>query len=306
MSSLHDVIILGAGAAGLSAGLYCSRLGQNVLLIERGQIGGHLVNKESVEDYPGFPEGINGAELGMKMYEQASKTGMKSSFGEVTALKVTSGECSITAFDETHLAKAIIICTGLSPIKMGVVGEEQLLGKGVSYCAICDGPLYKGNKVAVVGGSDLAAEDALCLSNFAQTVTLVYAGNEVQASQPLLKQLSGLKNIIHVSGSIVESIIGEENVTALKIKKIRTGESSELQTDGVFVSLGLTPNTHFLQGLLPLTETKHLITDDCLRVKGANVFAAGDVRAGSLRCTAAQVGDGARAAFMVQQYLLGQ
>ncbi len=306
VSSLHDVIILGAGPAGLSAGLYSARFGLDALLIERGQIGGHLINQESIEDYPGFPEGINGAELGMKMYEQATQAGLKSSFGEATALKITGSECSVTAFEETHRAKAGIICTGLSPIKIGLAEEEKLLGRGISYCAVCDGPLYRGKRVAVIGGGDLAVEDALYLSNLVQSVTLVFEGSEVQASRLLLERLSSKKNVIHAAGSAVESVIGEENVTGIKLRNVRTGEYSEIPTDGVFVSIGLTPNTQFLQGLLPLTEAQHVITDDFLRAQYENVFAAGDVRADSLSCTAAQVGDGARAALMVQQYLLGQ
>lgn len=306
VSSYHDVIILGAGPAGLSAGLYSARFGLDALLIERGQIGGHLINKESIEDYPGFPEGINGAELGMKMYEQATQAGLKSSFGEATALKITGRECLVTAFEETHRAKTVIVCPGLSPIKLGMAQEEKLLGRGISYCAVCDGPLCRGNRVAVIGGGDLAVEDALYLSNLAQSVTLVYGGNEVHAHRPLLEQLASKKNVIQAAESAVESIIGAENVTGIRIRNARTGEHSEIPTDGVFVSIGLTPNTQFLQGLLPLTETQHIITDDFLRARYENVFAAGDVRAGSLSCTAAQVGDGARAALMVRQYLFGQ
>ena len=285
MPSLHDVIILGAGPAGLSAGLYSARFGLDALLIERGQIGGHLINKESIEDYPGFPEGINGAELGMKMYEQATQAGLKSSFGEVTALKITGRECLITAFEETHRAKTVIVCPGLSPIKLGMAQEEKLLGRGISYCAVCDGPLYRGNRVAVIGGGDLAVEDALYLSNVAQSVTLVYGGNQVHAHRPFLEQLASKKNVVQAAESAVESIIGEENVTGIRIRNARTGEHSEIPTDGVFVSIGLTPNTQFLQGLLPLTETQHIITDDFLRAQYENVFAAGDVRAGSLSCT---------------------
>ncbi len=306
VSSLHDVIILGAGPAGLSAGLYSARFGLDALLIERGQIGGHLINKESIEDYPGFPEGINGAELGMKMYEQATQAGLKSSFGEATALKITGRECLVTAFEETHRAKTVIVCPGLSPIKLGMAQEEKLLGRGISYCAVCDGPLCRGNRVVVIGGGDLAVEDALYLSNLAQSVTLVYGGNQVHAHRPLLEQLASKKNVIQAAESAVESIIGAENVTGIRIRNARTSEHSEIPTDGVFVSIGLTPNTQFLQGLLPLTETQHIITDDFLRARYENVFAAGDVRAGSLSCTAAQVGDGARAALMVQQYLFGQ
>lgn len=306
MSSLYDVIILGAGPAGLSAGLCAAHLGLNVLLIERGQIGGHLVNMECVRDYPGFPEGINGADLGMKMYEQASNSGMKSSFGEVTALKVTNGECWVTAFAETYRARAIIICTGLSPIKLGIPNEEELLGKGVSYCAICDGPFFKNLKVAVVGSGDMAVEDAVYLSAIAQSVTLVFEWNQVQSSQILLKQLSERKNIIYLGESVVESLNGMENIITLKLRNTRNGEYSGLQTNGVFVSLGLTPNTQFVHGFLLLTETKHLVTDHLLRVKYPNVFAAGDVRSGSVQCTAAEVGDGAMAALMVHKYLLGQ
>jgi thioredoxin reductase (NADPH) len=304
--SLHEVIILGAGPAGMAAGLFCARLGHDVLLIERGQIGGHLINKESIEEYPGFPEGINGAELGMKMFEQATKAGMKSSFGEATALNIGPDECSVTAFDEVHRAKAGILCTGLSPIRLSVAEEEKFSGRGISYCATCDGSLYRGHRVAVIGGGDLAVEDALYLSNLAQSIILIYQGERVRAARPALEQLSSKKNIIHIPGSAVESILGSENVTGLRVKNVPTGEFSEVPVEGVFVGLGMTPNTQFLEGSLPLTETRHIITDDSFRAQYDHLFAAGDVRSGSLPYVAAAVGEGAKAALMVERYLNGQ
>jgi len=306
VSILYDVIVLGAGPAGLSAGLHCGRFGRNVLLIDRGQIGGHLVNMEVVADYPGYTEGINGAELGMNMYEQAAKSGMKSSFGEITAIETASSECSITASEEIYRARAIIICTGLSAMKLEVPGEDQLLGIGVSYCAICDAPLYKGLNVAVIGCGDMAVEDALHLSGFATSVTLVCAESALEADKTFLGRLSAKSNIQYMLNSKVESLRKSNGKVALKLKNIDTGEISELSTDGAFVSVGQEPNIRFVQGHLPLTDTGHLITDDCLQVKAPNVFAAGDVRAGSIKSTAAEVGDGARAAFMAERYLCGR
>lgn len=305
MSILYDIIILGAGPAGLSAGLHSAKMGRNVLLIDKGQIGGHLVNMELVTDYPGFPGGISGAELGIRMFEHAAKSGMKSSFGEITAIGSATGECSVTASEVLYRAKALIICTGLAPKKLGIPGEEQLTGMGLSYCAICDAPLYRGSKVAVIGCGEMAVEDTLHLSRFALSVFLICPGSNLVANATHLERLSAKKNVQCFFSSQIELIGKTDKDIALKIKNTETNKVFEMVMDGVFVSLGQEPNTHFMRGFIQLTESNHLITDEWMRAKYPNIFAAGDVRAGSIRSTAAAVGDGACAAFMAEQYLLG-
>ncbi len=302
MAEQFEVIILGAGPAGLSAGLQAARLGRNVLLIEQGQIGGHLVNQEVVADYPGFPEPISGAELGMKMYEQASQAGLKSSFAEVTGVEVTGEECRIEGSGEIYRGRFLLICTGTSPQKMEVPGEDELYGSGVSYCALCDGPLYKGMDVAVVGTGDLAVEDALYLSGMAKQVLLIGEESELQARRKLKEEIKVRDNVEYRFENKVESLTPEEQRIKIRLKHQRTGEVAEMIRDGVFVSLGRTPNTQFLKGKFPLTPSKHLITNDELQVSAPHIFAAGQVRAGSVPSTSVDVGEGARAAFRIERY----
>ncbi len=306
MSVLFDTLILGAGPAGLSAGFQAARLGRNVLLIDRGQIGGHLVNWEAVPDYPGFPEPISGAELGMKMYEQASQAGMKSSFGEVISIHIADLECRVEALGEVHRGRSLIICTGTSPEKLEVPGEEALLGSGVSYCVICDAPLYKGMDVAVVGTGDMAAEDALHLSRFAKRVLLIGEENELRTTRKLKEEMQARNIIEYRFENKIESLAPGDKGIKLRLKHRRTGEVTEITRDGLFVSLGRIPNTQFLRGKLPLAESKHLITNDDLLVKAPNIFAAGQVRAGSIPSVVIEAGEGAKAAYLADRYLASQ
>lgn len=306
MSVLFDTIILGAGPAGMGAGFQAARLGRSALLIDRGQIGGHLIDLEVVTDYPGFPEPISGAELGMKMYEQASRAGMKSSFGEVTSIHIADFECRVEAFGEIHRGRSLIICTGTSPQKLEVPGEEALLGSGVSYCAICDAPLYKGMDIAVVGTGDMAAEDALHLSRFAKRVLLIGEENELRTTRRLKEEIQARNTIEYRFENKIESLAPGDKGIKLRLKHRKTGEVTEITRDGLFVSLGRTPNTQFLRGKLPLAESKHLITNDDLLVKAPNIFAAGQVRAGSIPSALIEAGEGARAAYLAERYLASQ
>lgn len=306
MSVLFDTIILGAGPAGLSAGFQAARLGRNILLIDRGQIGGHLINLEVVTDYLGFPEPISGAELGMKMYEQASQAGMKSSFGEVTAIHIADLECRVEALEEIHRGRSLIICTGTSPQKLEVPGEEALLGSGVSYCVICDAPLYKGMDVAVVGSGDMAAQDALYLSRMAKRVVLIGEESELRATRKLKEEIRARDTIEYRFENKVESLASGDKGIKIRLKHRRTGEVTEITRDGLFVSLGRTPNTQFLRGKLPLAESQLLITNADLVAKAPNIFAAGQVRAGSIPSVVIDAGEGAKAAHMADRYLASQ
>jgi thioredoxin reductase (NADPH) len=305
MSVLFDVVILGAGPAGLSAGLHTAQLGRKVLLLDRGQIGGHLLETEAVTDYPGFTEEIGGAELGMKMYEQAAQAGLQTSFGEVTSVEMGGLEYRIEASGEIFQGRSLIICTGTSPKKLGVPGEEQLYGSGISYCVVCDAPLHKGMDVAVVGSGDMAVEDALYLSKFAKRVTLFAEKEELQANQRLREQISKRVNIEVILEHSVESLSKDDRGIRVRLKKARSGEEFEALKGGVFVSLGRIPNTQFLEGKLPLNESKQIITNDALQAKAPHIWAAGRVRAGSISSTASDVGEGARAAIMADRYLAG-
>jgi len=258
---------------------------------------------ETVPDYLGFPDPISGAELGMKMYEQASRAGMKSSFGEVTSLEVGDLECRVEALGEVHRGRSLIICTGTSPQKLEVPGEEALMGSGVSYCVICDAPLYKGLDVAIVGTGDMAAEDALHLSRFAKRVLLIGEESDLQAAPKLKEEMRARNTFEYRFENKIESLAPGDRGIKLRLKHRTTGEVTEITRDGLFVSLGRTPNTQFLAGKLPLAESKHLITKDDLLVKAPNIFAAGQVRAGAIPSVVIDAGEGAKAAHLVERYL---
>jgi len=300
----YEVVIIGGGPAGLTAGLYTSRAGLKSLLIERGAFGGQIVNAPLVENYPGFPEGISGAELGALMHQQAAKYGLKMVTAEVTGVKA-GRTYQIATTERSFEAKAVIIAAGSEYRKLGVPGEETLVGHGVSYCATCDGFFFRKREVAVVGGGDAAITDALELTQHASQVYVIHRRDQLRAGEVLQKRALAQPKIKFIWDTIVEEIVGGEAVKALKLRNVKTKKSSTLEVAGVFVAVGLKPNSQHFDNIVKLSKTGHISTDEMMATSAPGLFAAGDIRKSSARQIASAVGDGATAALSAFSYLRG-
>lgn len=302
MSSDYQVIIIGGGPAGLTAGLYCTRSRLNTLLIERGVIGGQVVNAEKVENYPGFPDGISGAELGQLMHRQATNYGLKVLIAEVLGLKVMDEYKFVNTTEGDFRAQAVIVASGRR-CKLGVPGEDKFIGKGVSYCATCDAPLFRDKVIAVIGGGDIALNEALYLSKFASSVKVIHQGSKLHAAKILEERATAEPKIEFVRNTSVTEIDGDNTVKQLKLKKAKIAGISSLQVDGVFIADGLMPDTKYLEGILPLDKQGHIVTNEVMETAVAGILAAGDVRHNSARQAVTAAGDGATAALSAERFL---
>jgi len=299
----HEVVIIGGGPAGLTAGIYTSRYGLDTLLLERGLYGGQIVNARLVDNYPGFPDGVSGMDLGQLFYNQALKFGLKMETVDVTGFIASDRGFILKTEDEEISARAVIIATGADYQKLNVDGESRLTGRGVSYCATCDGFLFRGKDVAVVGGGDTAATDALELSEHAAAVYLIHRRNQLRAAEINQRHVFAQPKIQMVWDSVVEKIEGQDKVTNLKVKNVKSGDSSSLNVDGVFVAIGLLPNNGLFKGIVDIDAAGNIVTDDMMRTSRPGIFAAGDIRRNSPRQVSAAVGDGATAAKSVFSFL---
>ena len=306
MDRAYDVIVIGGGPAGLSAGLYAARARLSTLLIEKGILGGQIANVEHVENYPGFPESISGFELGQAMHQQATKYGLETVAAEVTAIELTEKGKVVKTTEGEYLAKALILATGAEPNRLGVPGEERLLGHGVSYCATCDGPLFGDKVVAVIGGGDSAVEEGLILTRFASKVILIHRRDQLRASKLPQQRAFANKKMEFLWDTVVEEIIGDDKVKGLSLRNVKTGQSSTLEVSGVFIYVGLHPNTEFLRGLLRLDAQGHVVTNEEMETEIAGIFAAGDIRQNSPRQAITAAGDGATAALAAEKFLSEQ
>jgi len=300
-----EVVIVGGGLAGLTAGMVAGRTGLSVAILDPGTPGGQVINVEKIENFPGFPQGVPGYDLGPLVQEQAEAAGAQFFFD--TALELAlDGEQRIVRGAETELSgRAVIIACGSSFRTLGIPGEEALLGRGVSHCATCDGPFFAGQDVCVIGGGDAAVEEAAVLADIAGNVTLYHRGQELRAQGALVSHAAEKGNLHIVFGTQLEAILGEDAVTAIRIKD-NSGISTEREVSGVFIFVGLEPNTAFLQGVLDLDPAGHIVTDILMRTSLPGVFAAGDIRQSSVRQLASVAGDGATAAIAARRYLRGQ
>ena len=303
MNEKYDVVIIGGGPAGLTAGLYASRAKLNSLLIERGLVGGQIANAERVENYPGFPEGISGSELGQLMHQQATKYGLKTLLAEVTGIELQGGQKVIRTTEGDFIAKVVIIASGSERQKLGVPGEEKFTGKGVSYCATCDAAFFREQPVAVAGGGNAAITEALHLAKFASKVTVIHRRNQLRASLILQEKAFSQPKIAFLWNSIVEKIEGGDLVKRIRLRQVKSGEESALEVAGIFISIGLKPNTNYLKGILPLDITGHIITDEKMETKIPGIFAAGDIRHNSARQVITAAGDGATAAIYAEKFI---
>lgn len=303
MSERFDLIIIGGGPAGLTAGLYASRARLKTVLFESAIIGGQIINAEVVENYPGFPQGISGFELGQLIHQQATKFGLETIAAEVTGVEL-EGEFKIAHTTEGDWqARAMIIAGGSQRKKLEVAGEERLLGKGVSYCATCDGALFRDEKVAVVGGGNAAISEALFLSRLASRVTVIHRRDQLRADKILEERAFAEPKIEFLWNTVVEEIAGDNAVKRLQLRNMKTGEKSDLPVSGVFLYMGLKPNTGYLKGLLTLDEAGHIAVNESMETEMPGVFAAGDIRHNSGQQAITAAGDGATAALSAVRFL---
>ncbi len=301
---IFDIVIIGGGPAGLTAGLYTSRARLKSLLIEKGFTGGQVTTTEWVENYPGFDEGISGAELSQKMEKQATKFGLEIVQGSVVGISLKDKTKRITLENnQDYEARSVILSTGANPRPLKIEGEDKFRGKGVSYCATCDGAFFKDEKIAVIGGGNSAVEEAIFLTKFAEIVYIVHRRDQLRAEKIVQERAFSNPKIKFVWNSIAEKIEGDDSVKTLHIKNIKTGEKSVLDVQGIFIYVGYTPNTEFLHGLVALDENNYIITDDKMSTSVPGIFAVGDVRAKPLKQIATAVGDGATAAVAAEKYI---
>lgn len=299
-----DLVIIGGGPAALTAGLYAARAMLNVLLVEKAAPGGQVSTTDWIENYPGFPQGLSGADLIQNITQQAKRFDVNIEINEVISLDCSENVKKVRLADRTITAYTIIIATGASPRKLGVPGEDRFYGKGVSFCATCDGPFYKDRVVAAIGGGNTAVQESLFLTKFASKVYLIHRRDELRAAKILQERAFANDKIEIVWHSVVTSINGGlTNVESITIKNIKTEATKELLVDGCFIWVGIHPNTEFLGGCVELDESGFVIVDSNMETSLPGVFAAGDVRNTPLRQIATAVGDAAIAAFSAENYI---
>ena len=302
MKRIYDMIILGGGPGGYTAALYAARAGRSVLVLERLSPGGQMALTSEIDNYPGFPEGVDGFELGMKFQEQAHRFGAETEYAEVRSLDLRSDPKVLHTPDGDFYARTVVIATGAGPKKLGIENEERLTGRGVHYCAHCDGMFYRGRTVVLVGGGNSAAAEALHLARIAEKVILVHRRDTLRATKLYHEPLMKLPNIEFKWNSAVTELPGAERLSGVKIKNLLSGEEELLDAAALFVSIGRTPSTALVEGQLEL-ENGYILADESGRTSIPGVFAVGDVRTKALRQIITAASDGANAAHFAEEYL---
>lgn len=303
----YDVVIIGGGPAGLTAGMYAARAALKVIAVVGESIMSQVTVTDHIENYPGIPEGINGWDLAERFKTQAVQFGLETASGDVTAVvKKRWGDLEgweVVAGDKRYGALAVILATGTEWRRLGAPGEERFIGKGVSFCATCDGPLYRNREVAVVGGGDTAIQEAIYLTRFAKKVTVIHRRDRLRATAILQKRAFANEKITFAWNSVVASIEGLDLVQWVRLKDVKTGAGREIAVDGIFVFVGLTPNTAVFKDILPLDQGGYITVDADMRTSARGIFACGDCTAKRLRQVVTACGDGATAAFSAQLYV---
>ena len=299
----YDVVIIGGGPAGLTAGIYAGRAQLKTVIVEKGLPGGQIAQTDEVENYPGFPEGISGPELASRMVRQAEKFGARIVMDEVLGLEKAEGGYLVRGYERNYRARAVIVATGANPRRLGVPGEDKFYGRGVSTCATCDGFFYRDKEVVVVGGGDAAVEEGIFLTKFARKVTLVHRRDELRANKVAQKRAFHNPKMHFLFSHVVTEILGEDQVTGVRLKNLKTGEEYVYPTDGVFVFIGHEPNTAFLKGVVELRPDGYIAVRDEVFTSEPGIFAAGDVADPIYRQLTTSVGAGTRAAMMAERYL---
>lgn len=301
---VYDVLIIGGGGAGLTAALYTSRAKLSTLLLEKLTPGGQIALTDLVENYPGFPEGITGQEISKRMEDQAKRYGTEILYEEVAGLGKKNGNFLVkTAGSETLESRTVILASGASYRNLNVSGEKELTGRGVSYCATCDGAFFKEKELVVVGGGDSAMQEGIFLTRFATKLTVVHRRDKLRASPILQERARNHPKIKFIWDTAVTEIVGDKKVQGVKLKNLKTGQIQDFKTDGVFIFIGHDPNTSFLKGFVDLDEKSYVKTGLKLETSVAGVFACGEVRAGAVQQLVSCCGEGCEAALAAQAYL---
>ncbi len=299
----YEVIIIGGGPGGLTAGLYASRARLSTLLIESALFGGQMTTTELIENYPGFPQGVTGDELSHLMEDQAKKFGMKTVTQEVVKVSLEGDVKVVQTYESTYRCEALLVSTGTEYRKLGVPGEKEFAGKGVSYCATCDGAFFRDSQIVVVGGGDSALTEALFLTKFARELTIIHRRDALRGTKIYQERALGNPKIKFLWNSIVQEIKGDSVVRSITVKNVKTGEIKQVETEGVFLFVGLVPRTQFLKGVIHMDEGGYIITNENCETSAKGIFAVGDCRKKLLRQIATAVGDGATAAFAAEKFL---
>lgn len=299
----YDVVIIGGGGAGLTAAIYTSRANLKTILFEKLTPGGQIALTDVVENYPGFPDGVTGTEISIRMEEQAKKYGTEVQYEEIQSLGQTSGEFFVKTSKTEYRAKSIILASGASFKMLGVPGEKELTGRGVSYCATCDGAFFKNKEIVVVGGGDSALQEGIFLTRFVNQLNVVHRRDKLRASPILQDRARENAKIRFVWDTVVTKIEGNKKVESVVLKNVKSNEEKSFKTDGIFVFIGHDPATQFLKGFVDLDERGYVKTNGCLQTSVPGVFAAGEIRSGAVKQLVSAAGEGCEAALSAQAYL---
>lgn len=303
MERIYDMVIIGGGPGGYTAALYAARAGLDVVVLERLSAGGQMALTAQIDNYPGFEEGIDGFTLGMKMQQGAERFGARTELAEVRAVKLDGSIKEVETSEGTFYGRTVVLATGASARKLGVPGEQELIGRGVNYCAACDGMFFKGKTVAVVGGGNTAAADALLLSRICQKVVVIHRRDTLRATKIYHEPLMKAENVEFRWNSQVSEFLHGEKLNGLKLKNVVSGEESVLDCDGVFISVGREPATELVRGQLDLDPAGYIVADESTATSIPGVFAVGDVRTKAVRQVVTAVADGAVAVHLAEEYL---
>lgn len=303
MEHIYDMVIIGGGPAGYTAALYAARAGMDAILLEKMSVGGQMALTGDIENYPGFEQGIDGFTLGIKMQQGAERFGARTEYTEVVSVNLGGEIKEIQTTNGIYFAKTVVISTGANPRELGIPGEKELIGRGVHYCAHCDGRFYKDKTVVVVGGGNSAAADALYLSNLAKKVYVIHRRDKLRATKVYHEPLEKAQNVEFVWNSTVEGFLVDGKIVGVKIKNTATKENAELSCDGVFVSIGRKPTTEFLSGAVAIDQNNYIVADETTKTNVSGVYAVGDVRTKTLRQIVTAVADGAIAVHYAEEYL---
>ena len=302
---VYDMLIIGGGPAGYTAALYAARAGMDVIVLEKLSAGGQMALTHQIDNYPGFPDGIDGFELGERMQQQAERFGAKTEYAEVNAMNLSANPKVVETSEGTFLGKTVVLATGANPRPLGIDGESKFANRGVAYCAACDGPFYKGKTVAVVGGGNSAVADALLLSRIAEKVILIHRRDSLRATKVYHKALEEAENVEFRWNSTVTELLGDSKLSGIRIQNVHSGETEELPLDGLFISIGRQPVTDLVKEQLVLDKNGYVVADESTQTTIPGVYAIGDVRTKALRQVVTAIADGAIAVHGAEEFLAG-